>query len=147
MAILSNKSFLMRKANGGSSFEKVCDITSFPDLGGAPETIDVTTLSDIVQRNINGIQSVSAHEFGAWYDKTVYTTIQGWATADLTKTAEQLDTYQLWLGEDGAYGKFQWQGKISIYVGGADSNAAVPMTITISDEGEEPIHLLTGTSG
>lgn len=33
MAVLSNVSYLYRKANGESSFEKVTDITSVPDLG------------------------------------------------------------------------------------------------------------------
>lgn len=147
MAILSNKTFLMRKANGGSTFDKLTDITSYPDIGGAPDTIDVTTLSDMVQRNINGIQTAGAHEFGAWYEKEVYETLQAIQEADLTKTREQLDTYQLWFGEDGVYGKFQWQGKLSVFAGGAESNAARPMTITISDEGEEPMHLIADVSG
>lgn len=147
MAILSNKTFLMRKANGASTFTKLIDITSYPDIGGAPDTIDVTTLSDMVQRNINGIQTASAHEFGAWYEKESYQALQDIQEADLTKTAEQLDTYQLWFGEDGVYGKFQWQGKLSVYAGGAESNAARPITITISDEGEEPMHLIDDISG
>ena len=147
MALLSNKTFLMRKANGTSSFTKLTDITSYPDIGGAPETIDVTTLSDMVQRNINGIQSSSAHEFGAWYEKEVYANLQEIMEADLTKTKEQLDTYQLWFGENGVFGKFEWQGKLSVYAGGAESNAARPMTITISDEGDEPMHMVDGASG
>ena len=147
MALLSNKTFLMRKANGGSSFEKLVDITSYPDIGGAPETIDVTTLSDMVQRNINGIQSSGAHEFGAWYEKETYATLYAIMEADLTKTASQLDTYQIWFGDNGVFGKFEWQGKLSVFAGGAESNAARPMTITISDEGENPMHLVDGASG
>ena len=147
MALLSNKTFLMRKANGGTGFTKLVDITSYPDIGGAPETIDVTTLSDMVQRNINGIQTASAHEFGAWYEKDTYATLQDIMEADVTKLQSELDTYQLWFGENGVYGIFEWQGKLSVYAGGAESNAARPMTITISDEGEEPMHLVDGTSG
>ena len=147
MALLSNKTFLMRKANGTASFVKLTDITSYPDIGGAPDTIDVTTLSDMVQRNINGIQTAGAHEFGAWYDKDVYANLQAIQEADVTKTSSELDTYQLWFGENGVYGKFEWQGKLSVYAGGAESNAARPMTITISDEGEEPMHLIEEVSG
>ena len=143
MAILSNKAYLMRKANGGSGFTKLCDITSIPDLGGAPDQIDVTTLSDLQTRNINGIQSVSALEFGAWYDKDTYSALQTIATADQAKTQSQLDTYQVWFGESGVHGKFEWQGKLSVYVGSVESNAAVPMTITISDEGETALHMAT----
>ena len=147
MALLSNKTFLMRKAHGGSSFSKLCDITSYPDIGGAPDAIDVTTLSDMVQRNINGIQTSSSHEFGAWYDKDTYAALQDIQEADVTKTQDELDTYQLWFGEEGVYGIFEWEGKLSVFAGGAESNAARPMTITISDEGEEPMHLVDGTSG
>lgn len=143
MAILSNKAYLMRAANGSTSFVKVTDITSIPDLGGAPDQIDVTTLSDLQTRNINGIQSVSALEFGAWYDKDVYLTLQAIATADQAKTQSQLDTYQVWFGENGVYGKFEWKGKLSVYVGAVESNAAVPMTITISDEGEDALHMVS----
>ena len=148
MAVLSNVSYLYRKPNGASEFAKVCDITSVPDLGGAPEQIDITTLSDRKQKNMNGIQSVSSHEFGAWYDNDVYDTLQSIMEADYDKTsATELDTYQLWIGENGVGGKFEWSGKLSVYVGGYESNAAIPMTITISDEGEEAIHKVNSVSG
>lgn len=147
MALLSNKTFLMRKEFGTSTFVKLVDITSYPDIGGAPETIDVTTLSDLVTRNINGIQSTSAHEFGAWYDKEIYATLQAIEEADITKLQSELDTYQLWFGDNGVYGKFEWKGKLSVYAGGAESNAARPMTITISDEGEDPMKMVEDVSG
>ena len=137
----------MRKAYGTSAFVKLVDITSYPDIGGAPETIDVTTLSDLVTRNINGIQSTSAHEFGAWYDKEIYATLQEIEDADITKLQSELDTYQLWFGDNGVYGKFEWKGKLSVYAGGAESNAARPMTITISDEGEDPMKMVEDVSG
>ena len=131
MAILSNQAYLYR--NGA----KLCDITSIPDLGGAPDQIDVTTLSDLQTRNINGIQSVSALEFGAWYDKNTY------AALAAIQAAASLDTYQIRFGDtNGSAGKFEWQGKLSVFVGSVDVNAAVPMTITISDEGETALHMV-----
>ena len=146
MAILANKAYLMRAENGSSTFEKLLDITSIPDLGGAPDQIDVTTLSDLQTRNINGIQSVSALEFGAWYDKDVYSDLQTISEADQAKTQAELDTYQVWFGENGVHGKFEWQGKLSVYVGSVESNAAVPMTVTISDEGVTALHMVTTPS-
>lgn len=146
MAILSNKAFLMREANGTSTFTKVIDITSIPDLGGAPDQIDVTTLSDLQTRNINGIQTVSALEFGAWYDKDKYAELEAIEEADRDKTQAQLDTYQVWFGENGVHGKFEWQGKLNVYVGSVESNAAVPMTVTISDEGVTALHMVTTPS-
>ena len=97
-------------------------------------------------RNINGIQSVSALEFGAWYDKNTYSDLQAISEADQAKTQAELDTYQVWFGENGVNGKFEWQGKLSVYVGSVESNAAVPMTVTISDEGEDALHMVDGTT-
>ncbi len=148
MAVLSNVSYLYRKPNGTATFTKVCDITSVPDLGGAPEQIDITTLSDRKQKNMNGIQTVSSHEFSAWYDSEIYDTLQAIMEADYDKTsASELDTYQVWIGDNGVGGKFEWQGKLSVYVGGYESNAAIPMTITISDEGEQAIKKVESVSG
>lgn len=148
MALLSNITYLLRKEGSGEFTinDKLVDITSYPDIGGAPDSIDVTTLSDMVTRNINGIQSSSSHEFGAWYDPTTYAALAEIEEAD--RTATTLARYQLWFGKHGEFGKFEWEGKLSVFVGGAESNAARPMTITISDEGEDAIKLVDGsTSG
>ena len=43
----SYKTFLMKGTGTGTlTYAKLCDIKEFPDLGKAPGTIDVTTLSD-----------------------------------------------------------------------------------------------------
>ena len=44
MAISTYKAFLMVKDSG--SYKKLIDIKEFPDLGGAPERLQTTTLSD-----------------------------------------------------------------------------------------------------
>ena len=44
MAISTYKIFLMKKST--STYEKLIDIKEFPDLGGAPEMLETTTLSD-----------------------------------------------------------------------------------------------------
>ena len=49
---------------------KLLDIKSFPDLGGAPEQIETTTLSDAAKTYIQGIQDQQALEFTANYTKT-----------------------------------------------------------------------------
>lgn len=38
----------------GNQYEKLVDIKNFPDLGGTPETLETTTLSDKMQTNILG---------------------------------------------------------------------------------------------
>ena len=137
MAKLTNITTLKVKSGADAEFSKLVDITSYPDLGGSPETIDVTTLSDLIQRNILGIQSVDSYQFGAWYEKDTYTKI---------KTLEDkgdMITFHLEFGKEGTDGIFEWQGHISVFAGSGESNAARPMTITTSDEGEEAIHQVT----
>ena len=55
MAKCTNVTYLMKKKDGDATFEKLLDITEYPDLGGENEKIDVTTLSDKKKRTINGI--------------------------------------------------------------------------------------------
>ena len=45
-----------------SAVTKEVDIKDFPDLGGAPEMLETTTLSDAIQTYILGIQSNSSME-------------------------------------------------------------------------------------
>ena len=57
MAKCTNVTYLMHeKADTPGTFEKLIDITEYPDLGGEKEKLDVTTLSDTKKRTINGIE-------------------------------------------------------------------------------------------
>lgn len=73
MAISTYKVFLMKKE--ASEYKKLVDIKDFPDLGGSPEMLETTTLSDAMQTYIPGIQSLDALEFTANYDKEDYATL------------------------------------------------------------------------
>ena len=48
--ISTYKTYLMYRTNSSGTWAKVVDITSFPDLIGTPERIDITTLSDAQRR-------------------------------------------------------------------------------------------------
>lgn len=48
--ISTYKTYLMYRTTTSGSYAKVIDITSFPDLIGTPERIDITTLSDAQRR-------------------------------------------------------------------------------------------------
>ena len=128
MAISTYKVFLM-KSTDGSQYEKLIDIKDFPDLGGAPETLETTTLSDAMQTYIPGIQNLDALEFNANYTK---------ADFDSLKALEGTEySYAVWFGADasgpkGDKGKFSFSGELSVYVNGAGVNAARTMTITIA---------------
>lgn len=131
MAISTYKIFLMRKES--SSYEKLIDIKDFPDLGGTPEMLETTTLSDGAQTYIPGIQSQESLEFTANYTKTDYDKLK--ALED-----QELDL-AVWFGgtesagvvtPTGTDGKFEFKGKLSVFVSGGGVNEVVGMTISIA---------------
>ena len=131
MAISTYKSFLMVKND--SSWEKLIDIKSFPDLGGAPELLETTTLSDKMTTNIMGIQSLDALEFECNYTLAEYTKLKEMEGED--------KEFAVWLGgtetggvatPDGSDGKFEFQGQLSVYVNGGGVNEVVNMTVSIA---------------
>ena len=131
MAISTYKVFLMKKEL--NTYKKLVDIKDFPDLGGAPEMLETTTLSDGMQTYIPGIQSLEALEFTANYDKTDYQTL-----AALKDTETE---FAVWFGgtesagvvtPSGSEGKFTFSGKLSVFVVGGGVNEVVDMTITIA---------------
>jgi len=133
MAISTYKIFLMKKANTGETWEKLIDIKEFPDLGGAPEMLETTTLSDRMQTYIPGIQSLDALEFTSNYTKEDYSKI---------KALEGKETdFAVWFGgteegnvvtPTGSDGKFSFKGQISAFPVGAGVNEVVDMSISIA---------------
>lgn len=131
MAINTYKVFLMKKT--GSDYEKLIDIKDFPDLGGAPEMLETTTLSDRMQTYIPGIQSIDALEFNANYSLADYKTL---------KALEGTETeFAVWFGgteagdtvtPTGTDGKFKFKGQLSVFPVGGGVNEVVGMTITIA---------------
>ena len=119
--------YLMHKASG-TSYEKLIPIKDFPDLGGAPEMLETTTLSDGMQTYIEGIQSADALEFTANYDKAKYT--------ELTALKGEKESYAVYFGEDGENGMFKFEGYLSVRVNGGGVNEVVGMTISIAPASE-----------
>ena len=131
MAISTYKSFLMHKKS--STYEKLVDIKSFPDLGGAPELLETTTLSDNMTTNILGIQSLDALEFECNYTKEDYTKLKA--------LEGQEQDFAVWLGgtesagavtPTGSDGKFEFKGQLSVFVNGGGVNEVVNMTVSIA---------------
>ena len=78
MAISTYKVFLMKKADTGEQWSKLIDIKEFPDLGGEPEMLETTTLSDNMQTYIAGIQSLDGLSFTANYTLADFQTLKAW---------------------------------------------------------------------
>lgn len=132
MAISTYKIFLMSSTDG-TKYEKLIDIKSFPDLGGAPEMLETTTLSDAMQTYIPGIQSLDALEFEANYTKADFTKLKA-----LEGEEKQ---YAVWFGgtgegetltPTGSDGKFKFKGQLSVYPVGSGVNEVVNMNINIA---------------
>ena len=134
MAISTYQVFLMVK--GVSDYSKLVDIKSFPDLGGSPETLDTTTLSDNMTTSIPGIQSLEALSFDANYTKESYSTLAEQSKTDLA--SDEGTDYAVWFGADsegnpdGHNGKFSFKGKMSVNPTGGGVNEVVGMNITIA---------------
>ena len=131
MAISTYKVFLMKKTS--DTWSKLIDIKDFPDLGGSPELLETTTLSDKMQTYIPGIQSLDALEFTANYTKTDYTTLKALEGEE--------NEYAVWFGgtesggvvtPTGTDGKFAFKGSLSVFASGGGVNEVVDMTITIA---------------
>ena len=131
MAISTYKSFLMHKKS--STYEKLVDIKSFPDLGGSPELLETTTLSDCMTTNILGIQSLGALEFECNYTKEDYAKLKAMEGTEAD--------FAVWLGgavsgnavtPNGSEGKFEFKGQLAVYVNGGGINEVVNMTVSIA---------------
>ena len=134
MAISTYKIFLMKKGSGQTAtYSKLVDIKSFPDLFGAPDMLETTTLSDGAQTYILGIQNQDGLEFTANYTKTDFTTL---------KALEGTETdYAIWFGATvsggtatptGTDGKYEFKGLLNVSISGGGVNEVVDMTITIA---------------
>lgn len=132
MAISSYKVFLMGLGES-NAWNKLLDIKDFPDLGGAPEMLDTTTLSDKARTYIPGIQENEAMSFTANYTKADFDMLYA--------LRGSLRGFAVWLGgtesggtlvPTGAQGKYAFGGYLDVYVNGAGVNEVVDMTITIA---------------
>lgn len=128
MAISSYKTYLM-SGDSASALTKLIDIKEFPDLGGDPEMLETTTLSDKMQTYIMGIQSADALEFTCNYTKEDFATLDA--------LTGQTKHYGVYFGsETGSEGKFTFQGQLSVRVNGGGVNEVVEMTISIAPSTE-----------
>lgn len=131
MAISTYKVFLMHKVS--TDWQKLIDIKSYAELGGKPETLETTTLSDPTDTFILGIQKLEALEFPANYTLDEYKALKALEGKE--------EEYAVWFGgteaggnvnPTGEHGKFKFKGQLSVFVAGGGVNEVVNMTITIA---------------
>lgn len=132
MATSTYMSFLMHM--GTTAYEKLIDITEYPDLGGDPDMLETTTQSDGMRTYILGLQNNEGMSFNANYDSDDYDKLKALEGAD--------EKYAVWFGgtegddgtvtPTGSEGKFSFGGQLSVHVTGAGINAVRGMSITIA---------------
>ena len=142
MATSTYMTFLMHQktpAEEGTEavWEKLIDITEFPDLGTDPEMLETTTLSDRMQTFIMGIQGNEAMTLNTNYEKAGFSALKA-----LRNKVEQ---YGVWFGgtenDDGTVtptgdeGKFNFPGQLNVRVTGGGVNEVRGMAITIAPTG------------
>lgn len=129
MAISTIHTALMKGSSATPPvYSKLICISEFPNLGAAPEQIDVTTLCDEMRHYIPGVQDTGALEFKAFYTAADYTTLKALAGTETP--------YAVWFGDnagtpDGHNGKFSFKGDLRVTLDGGGVNDPVTMTITI----------------
>lgn len=134
MATSTYMTFLMHGTGSPSTtYEKLIDITEFPDLGTDPEMLETTTLSDRMQTFIMGIQGNEAMTFNTNYDKTGFKALKA--------LKGKVEKFAVWFGgtetadsvtPTGSEGKFAFEGQLSVRVTGGGVNEVRGMAITIA---------------
>lgn len=101
-------------------------ILDFPEMLGAPNTIEVTDMSDRFQRFVKGVQSSDTKQFTVNYSKEAFDTLSA---------LEGSQYCFLYFGDtaqgtpDGHLGKFMWQGEIAVGMNGGSVDARKEMVV------------------
>ena len=128
MAISTYGVYLHYKGKGSNptpaSLTQLIDIKDFPDLGGEPEMLETTTLSDDMQTYIPGIQNLEALTFTCNYDVDDFKKLRAMKDKEYD--------FAVLFGDSGVNGKFEFSGKLSVYPVGGGVNEVVDMAVTIA---------------
>ena len=111
MAISSYNIVLKTSDTATGTYTELVPVKDFPDLGSAPDTIEVTTLRDKMKRYIQGLQDTGSFKFTYNYTKDDFTKV-----AALDDNATHY--FELDFGNDGAGGEgsFYFAGQVTTYV-------------------------------
>ena len=131
MAISSYNIVLKTSETATGTYTELVPVKDFPDLGSAPDTIEVTTLRDKMKRYIQGLQDTGSFEFTYNYTKTDFTKVK--ALDDNTTHYFELD-----FGNDGAGGggSFYFAGHVTTYVAGTGTGSVVEAKIVVTCDSE-----------
>lgn len=154
MAQTTIGTFLMYRATEEDDWKKLADIKDYPDLGGTPERIQSTTLSDRQHTYENGVQDTAERQFTANYNSDEYETLEAMMNSgneyyfgvwfDLAPTTDAADG-KLKPNEP-MCDKFTFKGKVHVYPPGGGVNAIRDMLISLSSSTDIVFTKHTGTA-
>lgn len=124
-ALTSTVGTYLMKGTAGTptTYAKLCDIKDYPDLIGAPEALETTTLSDTARTYIQGLRANEQMTFTANYTESDFNTLN-------SLSGEQLLAIDF--GTDGGEGRFTFKGYVSVSIIGHGVNEVREMSIIIS---------------
>lgn len=120
---INTASTTLYKSTDGTTYTKLVDIISYPDMGSTPSKLDTTDLSaTIFKTSILGLQEVPDLTFDCNYDEATYNTINGLTASN----------YYFRLTFGATDGKFEWQGQVKIFANGGGVDEVRKMTVVLS---------------
>ena len=121
--------------SGDPTYKSLYGLYSVPEMGGTPETIDVTNLDDAVKRSILGIQDTGSLEFEFYATMgETDTTTQIRDTWNILRGYQTAGTVMMWKLEYPDGEGFTWQGKCSVRKSSQGVNEAGKFTLTVGLE-------------
>lgn len=128
--ILSKGLTLSYSSTSTGTKTALTNLISIPDLGAAPEKVDVTNLADGARRSINGLIDYGDLQFEFYYDKTQFAALQA-------LTGKVYFEVSIPDGEAGAAGtKATFSGFPAVVLKSASVGAAMQYTLSIALDSE-----------
>lgn len=116
-----------KTSSSGETYTKIAGLQEFPDIGGAPEQIDITTLDDAMMHYMNGLKDVGAMEFTFLYDKQDNAS----SNYQILCGLEDAGNVVSWEVKLPTGTKFHWDGEVSVTLSGDGVNAALHFVANI----------------
>lgn len=132
--ILSKDVELQYSATSTGTFSKLDGLFEFPDLGGEPDMIDVTNLSDESFKYIHGLKDYGSLNFGFIYDglgsSSNYKTLRDLEEAGATVYWKVVIPAS---ADNGATGiSFSFSGVPAVYMSGTGVNSRLEFQLSIA---------------
>lgn len=118
----------LHTSEDGVEYTKLVDIKTYPDIGGEPEMLESTTLSDSQETFIRGIDSGEAMEFQYNYTKANYAAVKALAGKAIH--------YKVIMGRGEEAQDFTFQGEHTTRIEGGGVNEVINAMITVAPSTE-----------